>query len=88
MAKSLFLFDMTFWLYLAALGLYIAHMLAKRPAMQFVPAGHPGAGVEMGGSNRAGGHDRDGIWLDGQYAGVGDSRVRAYADFRHLCAMV
>ena len=33
MARSLFLFDMTFWLYLAALTLYIAYLFARRPAM-------------------------------------------------------
>src|SRR5688500_5062133 len=41
MARSLFLFDMTFWLYLAALLLYVTYMLAKRPTMQLAPAGHP-----------------------------------------------
>ena len=39
--RSLFLFDMTFWLYLAALGLYVAYLFAKRPAMQMAPAGIP-----------------------------------------------
>jgi cytochrome c-type biogenesis protein CcsB len=52
MARSLFLFDMTFWLYLAALGLYIAYLFARRPAMQFAAAGHPSSGFE----------DRDGAW--------------------------
>jgi hypothetical protein len=41
MLKSLFLFDMTFWLYLAALALYIAYLFVRRPVMQFAPAGHP-----------------------------------------------
>ena len=36
MLRSLFLFDMTFWLYLAALGLYVAYVFASRPAMQLV----------------------------------------------------
>ena len=50
--RSLFLFDMTFWLYLAALGLYVAYLFAKRPAMQMVPAGHPIEDLE----------ERDGAW--------------------------
>src|SRR5579885_2400481 len=41
MAKSLFLFDMTFWLYLAALIMYVAYIVAKRPTMQLAAAGHP-----------------------------------------------
>lgn len=41
MLKSLFLFDMTFWLYLAALGLYISYLFVRRPSMQWAPAGHP-----------------------------------------------
>ena len=52
MMRSLFLFDMTFWLYLAALGLYVAYLFAKRPAMQLAPAGHPIDNIE----------DRDGAW--------------------------
>ena len=52
MMRSLFLFDMTFWLYLAALGLYVAYLFAKRPAMQMVPAGHPIEDLE----------ERDGAW--------------------------
>ena len=52
MMRSLFLFDMTFWLYLAALGLYVAYLFAKRPAMQMAPAGHPIDNLE----------DRDGAW--------------------------
>src|SRR5687768_3307758 len=51
MARSLFLFDMTFWLYLAALLLYVTYMLAKRPAMQLAPAGHP---VEYSDANDSG----------------------------------
>ena len=42
MPRSLILFDMTFWLYLAALGLYIGYVFARRPSMQLAPAGHPG----------------------------------------------
>ena len=30
MARSLFLFDMTFWLYLASLTLYVAYLFAPR----------------------------------------------------------
>lgn len=42
MLRSLFLFDMTFWLYLAALGLYVGYVFARRPAsLQLAPAGHP-----------------------------------------------
>ena len=40
MVRSLFLFDMTFWLYLAALTLYIAYLFARRPVMALAPAGH------------------------------------------------
>ena len=40
MVRSLFLFDMTFWLYLAALTLYIAYLFARRPAMVLAPTGH------------------------------------------------
>ena len=29
MARSLFLFDMTFWLYLASLTLYLAYLFAR-----------------------------------------------------------
>jgi len=55
MMRSLFLFDMTFWLYLAALGLYVAYLFAKRPAMQMVPAGHPiRVGAEHLGAHDAG----------------------------------
>src|SRR5678816_1277033 len=41
MTRSLFLFDMTFWLYLAAFLLYVAYMVARRPVLQLAPAGHP-----------------------------------------------
>ena len=68
MARSLFLFDMTFWLYLAALTLYIAYLFARRPAMALAPAGHPtdrlrrtgrGLGHAVGTSSHAG----DGVWM-------------------------
>ena len=52
MARSLFLFDMTFWLYLASLTLYIAYLFARRPAMTLAPAGHPAEDFE----------ERDGAW--------------------------
>ena len=42
MQRSLFLFDMTFWLYLAAMALYIGYVFARRPSMHLAPAGHPG----------------------------------------------
>ncbi len=40
MVRSLFLFDMTFWLYLAALTLYISYLFARRPVMALASAGH------------------------------------------------
>jgi hypothetical protein len=40
MVRSLFLFDITFWRYLAALTLYIAYLFARRPVMALAPAGH------------------------------------------------
>src|SRR5439155_1710085 len=52
MFRSLFLFDMTFWLYLAALTLYVGYILAKRPSVQLAAAGHPASGVA----------DDDGAW--------------------------
>ena len=52
MARSLFLFDMTFWLYLASLTLYVAYLFARRPAMAFAPAGHPTEDFD----------ERDGAW--------------------------
>ncbi|KXK05353.1 c-type cytochrome biogenesis protein CcsB [Nitrospirales bacterium NOB] len=52
MMRSLFLFDMTFWLYLAALGLYVGYLFAKRPTMQLAAAGHPIENLE----------ERDGAW--------------------------
>src|SRR5437867_4088592 len=52
MFRSLFLFDMTSWLYLAALTLYVGYILAKRPGVQLAAAGHPASGVA----------DGDGAW--------------------------
>ncbi len=61
MLRSLFLFDMTFWLYLAAMALYIGYVFARSPSLQLAPAGHPGA---MGG--------QDGVWANqlGQVATI------------------
>ena len=61
MLRSLFLFDMTFWLYLAALALYIGYVFARSPSLQLAPAGHPGT---MGG--------QDGVWANqlGQVATI------------------
>ncbi|MDP3092568.1 MAG: c-type cytochrome biogenesis protein CcsB [Nitrospira sp.] len=39
MMRSLFLFDMTFWLYLASFALYVAYVLIRRPTSQFAAAG-------------------------------------------------
>ncbi len=52
MLRSLFLFDMTFWLYLASLVLYVAYLAARRPTMQLAAAGHPVSGYDQ----------RDGVW--------------------------
>ena len=41
MFRSLFLFDVTFWLYLAAMGLYFGYIIASRKALQPAIAGHP-----------------------------------------------
>ena len=75
MARSLFLFDMTFWLYLASLTLYVAYMFARRPAMALAPAGHPAEDFDerdgaLGHSIGAGGHAGDGVRVDGQYCGA------------------
>ena len=43
MARSLFLFDMTFWLYLASLTLYIAYLFAP-PASDGLGTGRPSGG--------------------------------------------
>ena len=40
MIRSLYLFDITFWRYLAALTLYIAYLFARGPVMALAPAGH------------------------------------------------
>jgi len=40
MVRSLFLFDMTFWRYLAARTLPIAYLFARRPVIALAPAGH------------------------------------------------
>ena len=48
MMRSLFLFDMTFWLYLAALCLYVGYMVARRPSLQLAPAGYPSSGSALG----------------------------------------
>ena len=52
MVRSLFLFDMTFWLYLAALVLYIAYLLPRRPVMTLASAGYPTDSFD----------ERDGAW--------------------------
>ena len=46
MFRSLFLFDVTFWLYLAAVCLYFGYILASRTALVAAPAGHPTRGSE------------------------------------------
>jgi hypothetical protein len=40
MVRSMFLFVMTFWIYLAALTLYISYLFARRPVMALASAGH------------------------------------------------
>ena len=40
MVRSLFLFDIMFWRYLATLTQYIAYLFAHRPVMALAPAGH------------------------------------------------
>ena len=93
MVRSLFLFDMTFWLYLAALILYIAYLFARRPVMALVPAGHPADSFD----------ERDGAWATqlGQIATlitvfgwivntwrVVHASLREDADLGDLCALV
>jgi cytochrome c-type biogenesis protein CcsB len=39
MLRSLFLFDMTFWLYLAAFALYVLYVVVKRPSVELALAG-------------------------------------------------
>src|SRR2546427_13165295 len=41
MFRSLFLFDVTFWLYLAAVGLYFSYLVASKKALRPAYAGHP-----------------------------------------------
>ncbi|MCH7566783.1 MAG: c-type cytochrome biogenesis protein CcsB, partial [Nitrospirae bacterium] len=45
MVQSLLLFDMTFWLYLAAFALYVGYIFARRPGRELAPAGHPTSGM-------------------------------------------
>jgi hypothetical protein len=40
MVRSLFIFDIRFWRYLATLTQYIAYLFARRPVMALAPAGH------------------------------------------------
>jgi hypothetical protein len=40
MVRALFLFDMVFWLFLAALTLSIAYLFAHRTVITLAPAGH------------------------------------------------
>jgi hypothetical protein len=40
MVRALFLFDMVFWLFLAALTLSIAYLFAHRTVIALAPAGH------------------------------------------------
>jgi cytochrome c-type biogenesis protein CcsB len=49
MFRSLFLFDVTFWLYLAAVCLYFSYLMASRSVLQAAPAGHPTDASEDGG---------------------------------------
>ena len=71
MVRSLFLFDMTFWLYLAALTLYIAYLFARRPVMALAPAGHSTDSFD----------ERDGAWA----TLFGLSRTRRSCDRRAPC---
>jgi cytochrome c-type biogenesis protein CcsB len=59
MVRSLFLFDMTFWLYLAALVLYVAYLVARRPSMQLAVAGHPSG---LAGGSFTNGDDAENSW--------------------------
>ena len=83
MARSLFLFDMTFWLYLAALVLYIAYLFAKRPVMALAPAGHPSEvstnATAPGPRSWAGRHVGHGVWVGRQFARLIHARLRADA---------
>src|SRR2546421_3768184 len=46
MFRSLFLFDVTFWLYLAAVVLYFSYLVASKKALRPAYAGHPGSSGE------------------------------------------
>src|SRR2546430_15583695 len=46
MFRSLFLFDVTFWLYLAAVGLYFSYLVASKKALRPAYAGHPASSEE------------------------------------------
>ena len=48
MFRSLFLFDVTFWLYLAAVCLYFAYLWVSRPVLQPAAAGHPATSEDSG----------------------------------------
>ena len=48
MFRSLFLFDVTFWLYLAAVCLYFGYLMASRAILQLAPAGHSTASDDNG----------------------------------------
>src|SRR5438094_2950533 len=46
MFRSLFLFDVTFWLYLAAVALYFSYLVASKKALRPAYAGHPASSEE------------------------------------------
>src|SRR5437660_11127248 len=46
MFRSLFLFDVTFWLCLAAVGLYFGYLAASKKALRPAYAGHPASSEE------------------------------------------
>ena len=48
MFRSLFLFDVTFWLYLAAVVLYFGYLAASRSLLQPAVAGHPAETTDEG----------------------------------------
>jgi cytochrome c-type biogenesis protein CcsB len=48
MFRSLFLFDVTFWLYLAAVCLYFAYLWVSRPVLQPAAAGYPTTSEDSG----------------------------------------
>src|SRR5207247_7405593 len=49
MFRSLFLFDVTFWLYLAAAVLYFGYLVASKKALRPAYAGHPVSSEEEDG---------------------------------------